>query len=146
MQRIGALLLPMFLKMIRAVLDTNIFISALFWRGIPYHVVKKGLEGNFHILVSQGILEEVGEKLYQKFKFPVEDTRTFLEVITVDSYLVEPEEKVRIVKDDPSDNKIIECALAGRAHFIVSGDKHLLKIKEYKNIRIITPRQFFKFL
>lgn len=130
--------------MIRAVLDTNVFISALFWRGSPYHILQKGLGGEFLIITSPEILKEINDTLHRKFLFPVDDTNAFLEVITLNSYIVEPEERVRVVTADPSDNKIVECAIAGKAHFIVSGDKHLLKIKEYENIRIIAPAQLLK--
>lgn len=136
----------MSLKMIRAVLDSNVFISSLFWRGAPYRIVQKGLGGGFIIITSPEVLREIGETLQRKFRFPIDDTNAFLEVITLNSYIVEPQEKVWIVKADPSDNKIIECAIAGEAHFIVSGDKHLLKVKEYTGVRILTPREFLKFL
>lgn len=128
--------------MIRAVLDTNIFISSIFWCGAPYLVVQKGLRGDFVIVTSLEILKEVKNTLHKKFRFPVEDTNTFLEIITLNSYLVEPRKRIRAIKADPYDNKIIECAVAGRAHFIISGDRHLLDLRRYENIEIITPQQF----
>ncbi len=132
--------------MIRAVLDTNIFISSLFWRGVPHHIVQRGLGGDFIIIISPEIIKEIGETLYSKFKFPAEDTRSFLEIIIVNSYLVEPRDRVEVIKKDPSDNKIIECAVAGRAHFIVSGDRHLLDLRGYGGIKIVTARKFSSFL
>ncbi|MDP3765803.1 MAG: putative toxin-antitoxin system toxin component, PIN family [Nanoarchaeota archaeon] len=56
--------------------------------------------------------------------------------------IIETEEKLEIVKEDPSDNIIMESAVEGKADFIVSGDQHLLKLKEYKGIKILTPREF----
>ena len=60
------------------------------------------------------------------------------------SELVVPNKKIEIVKDDPDDNKFIETALEGKAEYIVTQDKHLLKIKEFKGIKIITPEEFIK--
>ena len=68
------------------------------------------------------------------------DTNIFI------SSLVELQESVRAVAKDPSDSKIIECALAGKAYFIVSGDKHLLDLRQYQKIKIVTPNQFLKYL
>ncbi|MBI4159895.1 putative toxin-antitoxin system toxin component, PIN family [Candidatus Wolfebacteria bacterium] len=132
--------------MIRAVLDTNVFISSLFWRGVPYQIVQKGLGGSFLIVTSLEILEEIGETLRRKFRFPAEDTRAFLGIITVNSHLAEPQDKVEVVRADPPDNKIIECAVAGRAHFIVSGDRHLLDLRKHGGAKIVTAREFLSFL
>lgn len=132
--------------MIKAVLDANIFISSLFWRGAPYKIVQKGLKGIFIILTSLEILEEVRDKLINKFHFPLEDTNDFIEILAINSKIIEPTIKLNIVKEDLSDNKIIECGLTGKANYIVSGDKHLLKIKEYQKIKIITSQNFLKLL
>lgn len=146
MPKIGALPLRTSSKMIRAVLDTNVFISALFWRGSPHHVLQKGLGGDFLIIISSEVLKEINDTLHRKFRFPVDDTNAFIEVITVNSYIVEPEERVRVVAADPSDNKVVECAIAGKAHFIVSGDRHLLDLREYRGIKVTNARKFLSLL
>ena len=105
--------------MIKAVLDTNVLLSALFWRGTPYHVLENGLRGNFVLVTSFEILKEVRTKLVEKFGFPEEDTNIFIEILVVNSFLVNPLEKVHIVIQDSSDDKIIECALAGKVDFVV---------------------------
>ena len=132
--------------MIKAVLDTNVFISALFWKGVPYEVVRKSLTGEFLIIISPEIIEEISERLLNKFKFPLADANDFIEIITINSYIVEPKNKLKVVKEDPNDDKIIECAYEGGADYIVSGDKHLLRLKEYRRIKIITPREFIKII
>ena len=73
--------------MIRAVLDTNIFISALFWRGAPHEVLRAGLDGKYTLLTSAAILRELEERLKNKFHFPDVDTNEFLEVVTLNSYI-----------------------------------------------------------
>lgn len=132
--------------MIKAVLDTNVFISALFWKGAPYQIFKKILMGAILNFTSPQILEELKERLLYKFKLPPEKMKEFLEIIIFNSKIVYPKKKLKIVKKDPSDNKIIECALEAKASFIISGDKHLLKVKEYKGIKIISPKKFLDLL
>ncbi|MBI2047716.1 MAG: putative toxin-antitoxin system toxin component, PIN family [Parcubacteria group bacterium] len=132
--------------MIKAVLDTNVWISALFWRGAPHRVVQTGLRGSFIILISIEIIEELKERLLNKFHFPLRDTIDFLEIIALNSHIVESPLKVHVVKDDPTDNKIIGCALTGGAQYIVSGDHHLLRIREYRKIKIVSPAPFLNFL
>ena len=128
--------------MIKVVLDTNVFISALFWKGAPYQIFKRILEGAILNFVSPQILAEIKERLLDKFKLPPEKVKEFLEIIVFNSQLVYPKKKLNIVKKDPKDNKILECALEAKASFVISGDKHLLEIKEYKGIKIVTPREF----
>jgi putative PIN family toxin of toxin-antitoxin system len=128
--------------MIKVVLDTNVFISALFWKSAPYQIFKKILEGKILNFVSPQILKEIKERLLEKFKLPPERVKEFLEIIVFNSQVVYPKRKLKIVKKDPTDNKILECALEAQASFIVSGDKHLLEIKEYKGIKIIPPKEF----
>lgn len=130
--------------MIRAVLDTNVFISALFWKGTPYELMQQGFNGVFVILASPSILEEIKSTLIEKFEYRLEDTDEFIQIITVNSEIVEPNLRLDVVKDDPSDNKIIECAVEGKASHIVSGDQHLLKLKQHEGIQIISPQEFLQ--
>ncbi|MDI6602973.1 MAG: putative toxin-antitoxin system toxin component, PIN family [Patescibacteria group bacterium] len=128
--------------MIKVVLDTNIFISALFWKGAPHQIFKKVLRGAILNSISPQILEEIKERLLYKFKVPPEKVKEFLEIIVFNSEIVYPKKKLNIIKKDSSDNKILECALEAKASFVISGDKHLLEVKEYKGIKIISPKKF----
>jgi len=132
--------------MIKVVLDTNVFISALFWKGAPYEILKKVLEGAILNSISPQILKEIKEKLLYKFKLPPEKVREFLEIIIFNSQIVYPKKKLNVVKKDPSDNKVIECVLEAGASFVISGDKHLLEIKEYKEIKIVSSKEFLSYL
>ncbi len=131
---------------IRVVLDTNVIISAIFWRGSPYKVMKKALQREFDLVTSTAILEEVSDRLGNKFDMPAEEIKKLLDILLSHSHLVEPKTKVNAVKEDEADNKIIECAIDGKAEFIVTGDHHLLKLKEYRGIRIITPTELLETL
>ena len=130
--------------MIKVVLDTNVFISALFWKGAPYQIFKRVLDGAILNFTSPQILEEIKGRLLDKFKLPPEKVKEFLEIIIFNSQIVFPKRKLNIVKEDPSDNKVIECGLGAKASFVISGDRHLLKIKEYREIKIISPREFIR--
>lgn len=132
--------------MIKIVLDSNVFISALFWKGAPYQIFKEVLKGAILNFTSPEILEEIKKKLLDKFQLPPEKVKEFLEIIIFNSQIVHPKKKINLVKKDPSDNKIIECALEAGASFVISGDKHLLEIKEYKGIKIISPREFLNLI
>ena len=128
--------------MIEVALDTDVFISALFWKGAPYQVFKKILEGAVLNFISPKILEEIKERLLYKFKVPPEKVKEYLEIIVFNSKIVYPRKKLNIVKKDPSDNKVIECATEAKASFIISGDNHLLEIKGHEEIKIISPKEF----
>ena len=129
----------------KVVLDTNIFISGIHWHGIPGKIIDNFIEQKFQIITSKGIIQELIRVLIN-FKIPlnVKKILWWLEIIKNNSILVQPKIKLNIIKDDPDDNKFIEAALEGNAKYIVSQDKHLLKIKQYKNIKIITPKHFLE--
>jgi uncharacterized protein len=129
--------------MIKAVIDTNVFLSALFWSGKPNEVVRLALSKHFIAITSLPILEELENKLLKKFKYPKDQTETYLKLIIEAFSLVKPKTKV-IVVEDSDDNKIIEAALESKADYIVTGDKHLLKIGNYCGIKILTPNNFLK--
>jgi len=129
--------------MTRVVLDTNIIISSVFWKGKPYEVMKKGIEGEYQIVVSPEILDEVVEKLRNKFQFSEEGIQELVDIILTYSHVVEPTSKFDVVRDK-KDNKIIECAFDGKADCIVTGDPDLLELKEFRGIKIVTAREFLK--
>lgn len=130
----------------KAVLDSNIFVSGLFWRGAPYETLQKGLGGAFVIVISLEILKEIERVLQEKFKFPSYDTGAYLEVIALNAQVVEPDLRLAVVKSDSADNRIVECAVAGKAEYIVTGDRHLLELERYKGIKILTPNKFLRLL
>jgi uncharacterized protein len=112
--------------MIRILPDTNIIISSLFWEGKPHEVMRRGFLGEYHLLTSVEILEEVAEKLRNKFRFPDESMREFMDMLMKFCQIIEVTSKFDIVRDK-SDNKIIECAFDGKANYIVTGDPDVLQ-------------------
>lgn len=130
--------------MTRAVVDTNVIISALFWRGAPHRVVKLGLDGAFMMLVSDEIIHECLQKLVGKFRYPFHDAVEYLEIITAGSEIIESVTRVEAVRADPSDNKILSCGVDGEADFIVTGDKDLLSMGTFRGIHIIDSTEFLR--
>ena len=130
--------------MIKAVIDTTVFLSALFWNGKPKQVIELALEKKIVGVTAPEILSELEEKLLLKFKYPKNQIDSYLKLIIENFEVVKPKIKVDVVKDDSDDNKIIEAALESKAKYIVTGDKHLLNIDSYQKIIIMTPNQFIQ--
>ena len=97
----------------------------------------------FELIISLEIIEEIITTL-KNFKIVLseEEIGYWKDIILENSLLVEPEEEIDIVKDDQDDNKFIEVAVMGKAKYIITQDNHLLKIKEFREIKILTPKEF----
>jgi putative PIN family toxin of toxin-antitoxin system len=127
------------------VLDTNIFVSGIFWKGEPNRILELWKEGKIQLINSIEIIVEISRILSDfKIQLSEEHKKEWIHLITINSTIVEPKEKFNIVKDDPTDNKFIDAAVAGKVKYIVTRDKHLLKIKQFRNTTIITPEEFMK--
>ena len=128
-------------------MDTNVLISATFWYGDYNKIIEKVENNDIALVLSKEIIEEFArvlnyKSIQEKIKNKnLEMKRTVEKIISI-SKIVEPLEKINIIKEDPDDNKILECAKSGKVDFIVSSDNHLLKLKEFENIKIITPTTF----
>ncbi len=109
--------------MLKVVFDTNIFISALHWTGVPLTVYRRWLEGEFHLGISGKILSELGSVLENDFNWAHEETQELCNLINELADLITPKQRLHVITDGPDDNKILECALASRANYIISGDK-----------------------
>jgi len=130
--------------MIRAVLDTNIFVSSIFWFGPSHKVAGKALDGKIEVFTSIEILQELDKVLRKDFNEPDEMVHRQISLIMDYATVVQSGVNLSIVKKDPDDDKIIECAVSCNADYIVTGDRHLLDLKEYKEIKIVTAKQFLE--
>ena len=126
------------------VLDTNIFISAVFWEGKPYIVVKKAINLEIIVFISNYILDEMRKVLVRDFNLEKQEIDDIVSAVLYFTHLIEPKESVTVIKDDPKDDKILDCALACNADFIVSQDNHLLNLKSFRSIKIVSPEEFLK--
>ena len=127
--------------MLKFVFDTNVFVSALISkRGNPALLLDR-VKKSYTLFISKDILSELKDVISRdKFGYTDEEINTFVEAIISFSDIVNPEIVIEAIKADPDDNKILECAVAAGASYIVSGDNHLLELKEYGKIKIITPK------
>jgi putative PIN family toxin of toxin-antitoxin system len=127
----------------RIVLDTNVFISGIFFTGPPYQILKAWRDGRVQLVVSPSILDEYrrieGELA---LKFQGIDLKPFLDLLTVQAEVVLAPTLPPVLHEDPSDDKFLEAAVAGKARCIVSGDKHLLKLSVFQEIQILKPGDF----
>ncbi len=129
----------------KIILDTNVFISGVFFGGIPYQILDAWRNGKLDIVLSEDIFNEyqrVAHELSKQFKEV--DISTFLDLLTVNAIWVEAPQLPFNVSADPDDDKFLACALASRTKAIVSGDKHLLIVSGYRSIEIIKPSLFIE--
>jgi putative PIN family toxin of toxin-antitoxin system len=136
----------------RVVLDANIYVSSLISdKGNPAKIIKRWLVGEFEILLSPAIIDEILRvtaygRIQRKYTKVGENRLEFVELLSKNSLWIEPWEKLAVVPNDESDNRYLECAETGGAQYIVTGDKHLLELGSYKGILIITPAAFIALL
>src|SRR3989344_4782367 len=134
----------------KIVLDTNVWLSGIFWDGEASKILEKSENKDLQIIISEEILSEIitvlnRESKFQKYisnlKLSMEDLlRTILSIST----LIETKTKLDIIKADPKDNIILEAAIEGKVEYIISYDNHLLNMIEFRNIKIISPGEFLK--
>lgn len=128
----------------RVVIDTNIFISAVLG-GRLHAVIDKWRAGKFTLIVSETIVREYLEVINRpKFKIAAGEIAATTDYLLKTAEFVTPLETVTAIEADPTDNKFLEAALAGKAIYVVSGDGHLLDLKAFRGILIITARDFIE--
>ena len=126
---------------LRIVLDTNIYISAALHGRRAETILELASAGRIILIASEEILDELEEKLQYKLEWPDSQVQLFLRTIRDLVEIVEPEFKLDVMPDDEDDNRIVECAVAGKAGLIVTFDKDLLRLKAYEMVGIVNTRQ-----
>lgn len=127
----------------RIVLDTNVLVSGIFFGGTPGEILQAWRNGEVQFVLSPEILDEyqqVGEELAARYEGA--DLRPFLDLLVVHAEMVVGMPLPEPVCDDPEDDKFVACAVAANVSYIVSGDKHLLRVSGYQGIEIVRPRTF----
>jgi len=133
--------------MLRACIDTNVWISGVLFTGAPSAVVKAALNRKFDLILSSVILEEIDRNLVKKFQFSRKNSRRLIYRIREIAEIVEPRGELRVVAGQHTDNLVIETALLGRARFLETGDKqHLLPLGSFKMVKIVDARAFLSIL
>lgn len=126
---------------IRIVVDSNIIISAFNFGGLPARVVSSSLQSSVELYLSRFILNEVAGVLEKKFDWQLDKVHRALQSLTEQAQIVTPRDRVGVARDE-NDNRILECALAAQAHYLISGDDDLLSLKKYSQTKIVTPAHF----
>lgn len=127
----------------KVVLDTNVFVSGVFFNGPPFEILQAWRDEKIQLELSLEILDEyrqVGEILAKEH--PAIDLRPILEYVIERAEIVSSPRLPEPVCSDPDDDKFLACALASGSNLLVSGDRHLLKVSGYRNVEIIRPREF----
>ncbi len=138
--------------MSKVVLDTNVVVSGLISpKGAPRKILKLWQTKKINLVVSQKVIDEILDvlkrpKIKRRYQLSEEKIKRVKKSLEKDCAIIEPKQKLEIIVEDPADDKFLACALQGKAKWIISGDKHLLKLKSFKNIKIVTPREFLKIL
>jgi len=130
--------------MTRVVLDTNVYISALMFGGLPGSLLDLAFLRAFTLIISPALLDELDEKLQAKFEMTIEDAAFLRARLRKIAQVVEPKQSLTVIAEDTDDNRVLECAVEGHADVILSGDRHLLKLGNYEGVAIVTVRQFLE--
>lgn len=128
------------------VFDTNVYISGILWRGTPYRCLYAARANLVHAFTCREILDEIRRKLETKFLFSADIANDTIDDIRSYCRLVNLPGSLHGAVQDPADDKFIECASVAGAGFIVSGDRHLLKLEKYESIQIIKPAELLSLL
>jgi len=128
--------------MMRVVIDTNVIVSA-YLGGVLEGILEAFKAGRFTLIVSRAIADEYFDVLARpKFGIERDEFDGFASLLIRKAEFVAPTENVTVIDADPSDNRFLEAALEGKADCVVSGDSHLLELKTFRGIPVITAREF----
>jgi putative PIN family toxin of toxin-antitoxin system len=133
--------------MIRLVLDTNTLISAVGWRDSKQRkIIEACLFKEYLLIESAELLQEFATVISRpKFSFVSEEQKNeFVTRLISHCEIVKPKKKLNIVKRDPADNKVLECSLEGKADYIITGDQHLLHLRQFGKTEILTASEFLQ--
>jgi len=127
----------------RVVIDTNVFVSGLNFTGKPNEILELFIKGDIEVFISPFILSEIERILRERFEWGEGNIHRVLDQIKRQTILVHPKLEITVIKQKDDDNRILECAIEGKAQCLISGDKkHLLPLKEYQGTKILSPAEF----
>jgi putative PIN family toxin of toxin-antitoxin system len=137
--------------MIRAVLDANVLVSGIVTEGIPRNILRVWRAGHFHLVESQATLDEIGRvlrgpKIARRHHWSESEIHGFTESLEALAILTPGKLRLNVIAADPSDNRYLECAIEGDADCLVTGDRHLLELAAYREVEILSPREFVESL
>ena len=129
------------------VLDTNVVLSAILFGGKPKRVLEMALSGSIQVAISESLVKELQGVLQRpKFELSAQLVQTIVSEYASIASWIEPSEHFNVVVDDPSDNSFIDCAVAAKADYLITGDRHLLNLGTFKMIKIVSVDTFIDVL
>jgi putative PIN family toxin of toxin-antitoxin system len=134
---------------LRAVMDTNVMVSGMLWRCVPFELLRWAEKNSLVIYTSLEILAEVHRVLhYPKFEQYIDKQKAssgelFAKIASLCT-IIQVDQIVKGVCCDTDDEKFLSCALTANVEVLISGDRHLLDLKQYKSVRIVTAREFYE--
>jgi putative PIN family toxin of toxin-antitoxin system len=137
-------------SLVRAVLDTNVYVSGtILSRGTPYEILEAWRQQRFILVTSEAILTETERVLRyphirKRYAVTAQDVARLAASLRADALVTPGDYEVSGISEDTDDDKFLACALEGQADCLVTGDPHLLNLKQYHGIAIITPREFWE--
>jgi putative PIN family toxin of toxin-antitoxin system len=130
------------MKPVAVVADTNVIVSALLWEGNESKIIGLVEEDKIKLLTSVALLDELKKVLmYERFGLGEKTVDDNVKYILTISKIIQPKSRLRVIREDPGDDRLLECALGGKARYIVSGDEHLLRLKEFRGIKIVRAKE-----
>ena len=127
----------------KVVIDTNVIISALAHGGKPFIILSMARKAEIGLVFSPFLFDEIKRILQDKFFWTAERAERIIFRLRRIAVIVSPEKNVKILEDDP-DNRVLECAAEGGAKVIITGDRAILRLKEYQGIMIMGPAEFLE--
>ena len=127
----------------KIVVDSNIFVSSFFWGGNPRNIFERVINGFDELFITEEILIEI-ESVMNRSKFQANSSKIkdYIRIVKKYSKIVVSNSISEEISRDEDDNKILQCGIDGNVNFIITGDNDLLVLNEYKNIKIVKPREY----
>jgi len=132
----------------RAVLDTNVIVSAVLSPGSPPDsILRASRRGALDLVTSAPLLRELDDvlgrpRIAKRLGWTTEERASFITALADFAVIVAPKQKLQVIKADPADNRVLEAAIAGSVDYVVSGDRDLLALDSYEDIPIVMPARF----
>ncbi len=130
--------------MLSVTADSNVYVSAFHFGGVPRQLIDMAERGELRVAISDDIMNEVQRVLRGKFQWSADPLKELVREVSRFTERVQPSKVVDVIKEDPADNQILECAAAAKSDFIVTGDRHLLRLGRYGDIRIVKVADFLE--
>ena len=131
----------------KIVIDSNIFVSSFFWGGYPQKVFDRVIYGFDELFITNEIIQEVSSVMSSnKFTANINEINDYIKIIEKYSKKIVSKKNSESVSRDKDDDKVLQCGVDGNVDFIITGDKDLLVLREYKSIKIIKPRNYLEII